>query len=173
MVILYRKYTRALTFEHFAQVLLHTVSGKTSTTSVHIDMALWLLQAALEQPLDTGAGGKGDSGLASQWGCVFSGRDIRANMQTVVTRSASGGGDAPDVSMGGSAEEGHSIVTLLKAMQLSEHFNDARPTPASLLALFGRGSTSTCTPAKAAEAAEVAQVRRELRQWCQEILSDS
>jgi hypothetical protein len=43
-----------------------------------------------------------------------------------------GGGEA------GRGDEGHSIITLLKAMQQSEHFKDARPSPASLLALHGR-----------------------------------
>lgn len=124
------------------KVLVHTVSGKSSTTSVHIDMALWLLQAALEQPVEGGEGGglrmPGASDLSTAWGSMFSSRHIRANMTTLVPRSEGAAGAEPDVSMGGCGEEGHSIVTLLKAMQQSEHFADARPTPASLLALFAR-----------------------------------
>ena len=119
------------------KVLLNTVSGK-SSTSVHIDMALWLLQAALEQPVEARETCVSD--LARAWDCVFSCADIRTNMQTVVLPMRAGGGDGPDVSMASGGEEGHSILTLLKAMQLSEHFNDARPTPASLLALYGRGT---------------------------------
>ena len=118
-------------------VLLNTVSGK-SSTSVHIDMALWLLQAALEQPVE--ASETAPSDLARAWGCVFSSADIRTNMQTVVPLTRAGGRDELDVLMSSGGEEGHSILTLLKAMQLSQHFKDARPTPASLLALYGQGT---------------------------------
>jgi hypothetical protein len=101
-------------------------------------MALWLLQAALEQPVE--ARETVPSDLARDWGCVFSSADIRTNMQTVVPPTRAGGRDDLDVLMLSGGEEGHSILTLLKAMQLSQHFNDARPTPASLLALYGRGT---------------------------------
>lgn len=122
------------------KVLHNTVSGK-SSTSVHIDMALWLLQAALEQPVEARETCASD--LSRSWDCVFSSADIRTNMQTVVPPTRASGGDEPDVSMASAGEDGHSILTLLKAMQLSEHFNDARPTPASLLALYGRGAADS------------------------------
>lgn len=142
------------------KVLAHTVSGKSSTTSVHIDMSLWLLQAALEQPVQAeggGGGGKisGESDLSPAWGSMFSSRDIRVNMTTLVPLAEGVAGAEPDVSMGGCGEEGYSMVTLLKAMQQSEHFDDARPTPTSLLALFARISSGSADEDKEeAEAAE-------------------
>jgi E3 ubiquitin-protein ligase UBR3 len=127
------------------KVLLHAVSGKSATTSVHIDMALWLLQAALDNSeVGDHCGMQGGDELSSQWGCIFSSRDIRENMLLVVPRAEEGA--EPDVTMGGGMEDGaggFSILTLLKAMQQSEHFVDARPTPASLLALFARSSAGS------------------------------
>jgi len=119
------------------QVLLHTVSVKSPTTSVHVDMALWLLQAALEHPMEQPSDA---AASPARWRCVYTSRDIRENMQTVITQADAVGGDGPDVAMEGGGEEGHSIISLLRAMQQSEHLADARPAPASLLALFGRCS---------------------------------
>ena len=123
------------------RVLSFAVSGKSSTTSVHVDMALWLLQAALEQPLEAVQERKVREGeMAGRWGCIFSSRDIRENMATVVSPEQ-GNGNEPDVVMSGAgAGDGHSIVSLLNSMQQLERFTDVRPTPASLLALFARGS---------------------------------
>ena len=129
------------------RVLLHTVSGKSPTTSVHIDMALWLLQASLEHPVEAAGGAFAAGSL--RWGCVYTSRDIRENMTTVVHVTYSGENDEPDVKMEADGEEGYSILSLLRAMQQSEHFNDARPTPASLLALFGSCSAQASEVATA------------------------
>jgi len=76
-------------------------------------------------------------------------------MTTLVPLAEGVAGAEPDVSMGGCGEEGYSMVTLLKAMQQSEHFDDARPTPTSLLALFARISSGSADEDKEeAEAAE-------------------
>lgn len=127
---------------------LHTaLERREHSSSVQVNTAMWLLQAALEQRLDREAGGAQEArsrfhaagDVAGAWGCVFASNDVVENMGAEVKRSREGG------ELGDLAEEPEeqSIVAMMHAMLKSEAFLDVHDAAERVVKMYGKLSDTS------------------------------